>query len=187
MVMITPPAALHAILFASGEPFDKKRLAAILGIKNEELKIVLEALDNILDGSGTVIIETETDVELRTSAEASAIVKKFRENEFARDLGKASMETLAVIAYEIGTTRADIDWVRGVNSSASIRILLMRGLIEGREDERDKRRIRYSLTTEALAYLGVSKSENMPRYAEFRFAVARTAKDAPQTIEEKII
>ena len=53
--------------------------------------------------------------------------------------------------FVTGATRGEIDWVRGVNSSASLRTLLMRGLIEGREDERDKRRIRYSLTTEALA------------------------------------
>ena len=75
----------------------------------------------------------------------------------SRDFGKASMETLAAIAYKSGSTRGEIDWVRGVNSSASLHTLLMRGLIEGREDEHDKRRIRYSLTTEALAHLGLSR------------------------------
>ncbi len=84
------------------------------------------------------------------------------------------METLATIAYKTegadkggaGATRGEIDWVRGVNSSAALRTLLMRGLIEGREDERDKRRIRYSITTEALAHLGLSRIEDLPRYAE---------------------
>jgi segregation and condensation protein B len=93
-------------------------------------------------------------------------VKKLRENELARDLGKGSLETLAVIAYQSGATRGSIDWVRGVNSSTSLRTLLMRGLIEGREDEKDKRRICYSLTTEALAHLGIARSENLPRFAE---------------------
>ena len=165
--MLTPPAAIEALLFASGEPIEKKQLAKILGVKDAELKIALKALIEHLAGHGVSIIETEKDVEMRTSPEASAIVKKLRESELSRDLGKASLETLSVIAYGTGTTRGEVDWVRGVNSSASLRTLLMRGLIEGREDERDKRRVRYSLTTEALAHLGITRAEDLPRAAEF--------------------
>ena len=166
-IMLTPPAAIEALLFASGEPLEKKHLAKILDISDTELKIALNALKNQLEGRGVSVIETEREVEMRTSSEASPLVKKLRESELARELGKASMETLAVIAYETGSTRGEIDWVRGVNSSASIRTLLMRGLIEGREDERDKRRVRYSLTTEALAHLGITRAEDLPRAAEF--------------------
>ena len=164
--MLPPPAAIEALLFASGEPLEKKHLTKLLGLKDAELKLALKALKEQLDGHGVSIIETENEIEMRTSPEASAIVKKLRESELSRDLGKASMETLAVIAYQTGTTRGEIDWVRGVNSSTSIRTLLMRGLIEGREDENDKRRIRYSLTTEALAHLGVSNFKELPRHAE---------------------
>ena len=134
--MLNPPAAVEAILFASGEPIEKKQLTTLLGIKNDELVLVLRALTNSLKGGGLSLIETEKDVELRTVPEASTLLKKLRDSELARDLGKASMETLAVIAYQTGTTRGEIDWVRGVNSSTSLRTLLMRGLIEGREDER---------------------------------------------------
>lgn len=164
--MLTPPSAIEALLFASGEPLEKKQLAKLLGLKDSEFKMALKALKEQLNGHGVSIIETESEIEMRTTPEASVLVKKLRESELSRDLGKASMETLAVIAYETGTTRGEVDWVRGVNSSASLRTLLMRGLIEGREDERDKRRIRYSLTTEALAYLGVSGSSDLPRHAE---------------------
>ncbi|HEY4501242.1 MAG TPA: SMC-Scp complex subunit ScpB [Candidatus Paceibacterota bacterium] len=164
--MLTPPSAIEALLFASGEPIEKKQLAKLLGIKDAELKIALRALIEQLAGHGVSIIESANEIEMRTSPEASAIVKKLRESELSRDLGKASLETLSVIAYGTGTTRGEIDWVRGVNSSASIRTLLMRGLIEGREDERDKRRIQYSLTTEALAHLGIARAEDLPRASE---------------------
>lgn len=164
--MLTPPAAAHALLFAKGEPLEKKQLASLLEIKEPELAMVLRALEGLLKGSGLTLIETANEVELRTAPEASAIVKKLYESELSRDLGKASMETLATIAYQAGTTRGEIDWVRGVNSSASLRTLLMRGLIEGREDPADKRRIRYSLTTEALAHLGLTRAEDLPRFAE---------------------
>jgi segregation and condensation protein B len=182
--MLTPPAALHALLFASGEPLPKKQLAKLLDMKDAELVMVLKALSGLIKGSGVALIETDTDVELRTAPEAAPIVKKLRESELARDLGKASLETLAVIAYgtaptsEVGAsaesvggaTRGEVDWVRGVNSSTSLRTLLMRGLIEGREDPSDKRRIRYSVTTEALAHLGIRSVEELPRAEELRAA-----------------
>ena len=164
--MLTPPAAAHALLFASGDPLEKKRLAGLLDIKNSELAVVLKALADSLKGSGVVLVETDTEVELRTAPLASGFIKKLRESELTRDLGKASLETLAVIAYQTGTTRSEIDWVRGVNSSTSLRTLLLRGLIEGREDERDKRRVRYALTTEALAHLGITRENELPRVEE---------------------
>ncbi len=164
--MLTPPAAAHALLFASGEPLEKKQLAALLEIKEEELPVVLQVLTASLKGSGLTLVETATEVELRTSPEAFEIVKKLRESEFSRDLGTASLETLAVVAYQEGATRGEIDWVRGVNSSASLRTLLLRGLIEGKEDAHDKRRIRYSLTTDALAHLGIARASELPRAAE---------------------
>ena len=169
--MLTPPAALEALLFANGGPVDKKQLTKLLDINDAELAVTIKALSDSLKERGITIVETALEAELRTSPEAAVIVKKLRESELSRDLGKASMETLAVIAYQTGTTRGEIDWVRGVNSSASLRTLLIRGLIEGREDERDKRRIRYSLTTDALAYLGISRSEELPRAKEFMKSV----------------
>ena len=175
--MLTPPAAAHALLFASGEPLEKKQLAKLLEIKDSEIKVLLKALTDSLQGSGIVLVETETEVELRTAPEAAPIVKKLRESELARDLGKASLETLAVIAYQSGTTRGEVDWVRGVNSSTSLRTLLMRGLIEGREDERDKRRIRYSLTTEALAHLGIKSADELPRAEELRAGAAAVIRE----------
>ena len=77
-----------------------------------------------------VVVETDTEVELRTASEASVIVKKLRERALARDLGKASLETLAAIAYGTGDNAWGSRWVRGVNSSTSLRTLLIRGLIE---------------------------------------------------------
>lgn len=168
--MLTPPAALHALLFASGVPLRKTHIATILGIKDTELTVVLKALAHSLKDSGITLVETDTEAELRTAPEAASLVKKLRENELSRDLGKASLETLAVVAYQKGATRGDIDWVRGVNSSASLRTLLMRGLIEGREDERDKRRIRYSMTTDALAHLGIANDGELPRAGELMHA-----------------
>jgi segregation and condensation protein B len=178
--MLTPPAALHALLFASGEPLEKKRILTLLDISEKELLKVIIALDISLKNSGVVMVETEHEIELRTAPEASPIVKKLRESELARDLGKASLETLAVIAYQAGTSRSEIDWVRGVNSSASVRTLLVRGLIEGREDPTDKRKMRYTLTTEALAHLGLKSANDLPRKEELSSMTRAVIDEAAQ-------
>lgn len=175
--MLTPPAAVHALLFAAHGPLEKKQLGALLTLDDAELTLVLGALTDLLKGSGVALLSTDTAVELRTSPEASVIMKKFRDGELSRDLGKAALETLAVIAYQEGATRSEIDWVRGVNSSTSLRTLLIRGLIEGKEDTKDKRRTRYTLTTEALAHLGIRSVDELPRAEELRPTIAAIIED----------
>ncbi|OGG48578.1 hypothetical protein A3G63_00835 [Candidatus Kaiserbacteria bacterium RIFCSPLOWO2_12_FULL_52_8] len=175
--MLSPRVAIEALLFASGEPFEKKRLLVLLELTQAELTSALEDLANSLTGRGISLIESDTEVELRTVPEAALLLKKFRESELARDLGKASLETLAVVAYQKGATRGEVDWVRGVNSSASLRTLLLRGLIEGREDLKDRRRVCYELTIETLAHLGLGRIENLPRYRELASGVAAVVQD----------
>lgn len=164
--MLTPPGAALAVLFAAGEPLEREELAKLLDIPEDKLESVLAALRDMLKVAGLALVETGEELELRTAPEADSLVQKLWEDERSRDLGKAGLETLAVIAYQGGATRGEVDWVRGVNSSASIRTLLLRGLIEGKEDPADKRRIRYTLTSVALAHLGVARLADLPRYKE---------------------
>lgn len=177
--MLSVTASLEAVLFASGEPVSKQQLRKLLHLEEGDLASAISTLAQELKGRGLAIVETDTEAEIRTAPEAAELVKELRASELSRDLGKASLETLAVIAYkagestnDTGATRSEIDWVRGVNSSASVRTLLVRGLIDGVEDEKDKRKIRYKLTTEALAHLGLSSAESLPRYRELQASAA---------------
>lgn len=163
---------LEAVLFAAGEPLQKKRLAALLEASEETLGDALNALRITLEDRGLRLIETDREIELRTAPEASEAIQKLRESELSRDLGRASLETLALILYKGGATRGEIDWVRGVNSTAAIRALMLRGLIERTEDKEDKRRVRYRATVDALAHLGVASAAELPRYEELAKALA---------------
>ena len=168
---ISHSAALEAVLFAAGEPLSKKRLASLLGATPEQLRDAAIELHKSLASRGLALIEAGEDIELRTAPEAAAVVQKLRESELSKDLGKAGLETLAVILYKNGATRGEIDWVRGVNSAAALRSLTLRGLVAREEDATDRRRIRYTTTIEALAHLGVSSTRNLPRYEEFAAAL----------------
>jgi segregation and condensation protein B len=165
------PAALEALLFASGEPISTKRLLELLQVSEPMLDEACKELDTALTARGLTLMRTENMLELRTSAEASDLVLKLRESERSRDLGKASLEALSVVLYQNGATRGEIDWVRGVNSSAAIRSLMLRGLIEKKEDPEDKRRARYTATMDALAHLGISSVKDLPRHAELTAAL----------------
>ncbi len=180
---LSPAATLEAVLFASGEPMSKKRLGTLLGVTEDLLEAGLNELGKNLAGRGLALIDTGAEVELRTAPDAAEIIKKLREAELSRDLGKASLETLAIILYKGGATRSDVDWVRGVNSTAAIRSLLMRGLIERSEDSADRRRARYTATVDAFAHLGVTSREELPRFTEFTatFATQEAARSAEES------
>ncbi len=165
-MQLTPPALLEALLFSAGEPIAKKRLASLIGVTPDMLEKAVEVLKDDLATRGLSLVETDDELELRTSPEAADFVKKLREAELSRDLGKASLETLAIVLYKGSATRGEIDWVRGVNSSAALRSLMLRGLVERTEDTTDRRRARYKTTIDALAHLGVTERSALPRYEE---------------------
>ena len=176
-------ARLLAVLFAAGEALAKKRLLTLLDVQAEDLASATGALRDRLNASGLSLVETEDELEVRTDAEASEDVKVLRESELSRDLGKASLETMAMVLYRGGATRGEIDFVRGVNSAAAIRTLLLRGLIERVDDPTDKRRAKYLPTIDALAHLGVAKREDLPRFKEFTATLdAEEARAALETV-----
>lgn len=180
------PAALEAILFAAGEPLPKKRLAELLGVSSEMLATAAKELTATLSERGLTLVVHHEAFELRTSPEAAELVKKLRESELSRDLGKASLEALAIVLYQDTATRGDIDWVRGVNSSAAIRSLLLRGLIERIDDPNDRRRARYRATMDALGHLGLASASELPRHEEFAGALSaqREAQAAAADVRE---
>jgi segregation and condensation protein B len=175
-----PSSTLEAILFASGEPMELKRIAAVMGCTPDEVKNAAAQLREQLSGRGITLVETVDELELRTAPEAADIVKKLREGELSKDIGKAGLEALAIILYRGQVTRSEIDWIRGVNSAQTVRSLMLRGLVERIEDPTDKRRFRYKPTSDALAHLGVGRVEDLPRFAELskEAEAAATASDS---------
>ena len=180
---ISDSAKLQAVLFVAGEPVSKKRLAALLEASPEQLRSAALTLRDQLLGTGLVLIEAGEDIELRSTPEAAPIIQKLRESELSRDLGKAGLETLAIILYKNGATRSEIDWVRGVNSATALRSLTLRGLITRGEDANDRRKIRYTATIEALAHLGATSVKELPRYEEFATALTTAESEPVESVD----
>lgn len=154
----------HALLFAEGGALTYTNLAKTLGCGETELRQALDTLAEALKGSGLALIRSDTEAVLALAGDVkNAVVKKATEA-YESDIGTAGLEVLAILLYEGPSTRASIDYIRGVNSTSTIRNLLQRGLIERSGNPEDGREYIYRPTTDLLAHLGIAKREDLPEY-----------------------
>jgi len=145
------------ILFISGNPISIASIAKILNVNEEEVVNNLIEIKDYLNKGGLDLLKNDKDISIVTMAENAEIIETFWKEEINKDLTQASLQVLTLVAYLRNPTRADISFIRGVQSSQSIRILSVRGLIT-REGEK------CIITGEALKYLGVVKVEDLPDF-----------------------
>ncbi len=157
---------IESYLFFKGEPVSLKDLAKTFKVEAEEISEALAELKLSLGGRGIVLMNDDEKVSLGTHPEMSEFFKEIRKEELSKDLSKASLETLSIILYKKDVARADIDYIRGVNSSFILRNLSVRGLIEKEVHKDDSRKYVYKPSLDLLAFLGVTNREELPRFSE---------------------
>ena len=162
---------IEAILFFKGEPISIRRLGEILKVSPGELLAGIENLKNDLAGRGIVMQEKDGEVTLGTAPEMTSLIEDLRKEELNKELSKAALETLSIILYKNGANRSVIDYIRGVNSSFTLRALSVRGLIEKITDPKDSRRYIYRPSFELLSYMGVKSVEELPDYGEINKSI----------------
>lgn len=159
---------IEAVLFWKSEPVSVKKLASILSETEENIGKAILELEKQLEGRGIRVIKKDNEVTLGTHGEISELIENITKEELSKDIGKAGMETLSTILYYGPISRRDIDYIRGVNSTFIIRNLLVRGLIEKAENDKDQRVFMYKPTFVLLAFLGITKIEDLPDYTKIR-------------------
>ncbi|OGI90935.1 hypothetical protein A2911_00895, partial [Candidatus Nomurabacteria bacterium RIFCSPLOWO2_01_FULL_40_15] len=160
-----------------GEPLSRKKLAEILNVNQTEINEGLEKLKGNLENRGMVLLEKDNEITLGTNPELSKLIENLQKEELNKDLSKASLETLSIILYKDGVSRAVVDYIRGVNSSFTLRLLSVRGLVEKTPDPEDNRRYIYKPSFELLSFLGIKSKEELPDYAEVSKSINDVAKD----------
>ncbi len=165
---LTLSKKIEALLFYKAEPLTIKKISSLIEEKEDDVKKALDILSNELNGRGISLIEYDNEYTLASSKQASSLIEKIRKEELNRDLGKAGIETLSIIIYQGPVSRAEIDYIRGVNSQFIVRNLLMRGLIERVENDKDARSYLYRPSLELITHLGLTKITDIPQYEEIR-------------------
>lgn len=177
---------IEGLLFYKAAPATIRYLAEFFSVDDTAIQSALLVLEARLTTGATRLLRTDTEVSLVTAPELAPLIEALRKDEMRRDIGKAGAETLAIILYRGPISRPEIDRVRGVNSSFILRNLLIRGLIEKRDNPKDQRTFLYACTPTLLAYLGITKREELPDFAEILNALDTFEKNLPETDEQHV-
>lgn len=145
------------LLFLSGDVIPVKKLADFLSITKEEVLENAPYVKSKLEEIGLTLLVSNEGLSIVTKSEQSSLVESWTKEELKGELTPAALQVLTLVAYLGYPTREQISYIRGVQSSQSIRVLAVRGLINRVGEV-------CSLTAESLKQLGITKVEELPEY-----------------------
>lgn len=178
---------ISAILFLYNEPITLEKLKSFLGEENLSNENLFEALSNLktnLSQIGLILVENisknenKTEYLLTVDNNLNDVTRKIRIDELEGELTPASLQVLTICAYLGSSTKNEISFIRGIQSTQSIRSLSVRGLLK-REGEK------YSLSTEALQMLGLTKIQDLPEYEKIKSDFSERLKEVLETEKEE--
>jgi segregation and condensation protein B len=160
---------VEALLFAAAEPLSEADLAERLPADADVLE-ALGALALLYQGRGVELVRVGDRWRFQTAADLAYLMT--REREEPRRLSRAAQETLAIIAYHQPVTRAEIEAIRGVQSSAgTLDVLMELELVRMRGRRRTPGRpVTWGTTDTFLAHYGLTSLANLPGAAEMKAA-----------------
>ncbi|MGB0683640.1 MAG: SMC-Scp complex subunit ScpB [Magnetovibrionaceae bacterium] len=160
---------LEAILFAAPEPLTERQLANRLP-EGADIKGLLKRLQGDYEGRGIELTRAGKSWAFRTADDLAPILSK--QVEVSRKLGRALVETLAIIAYHQPVTRGDIEEIRGVSmSKGTLDQLLAHGWIKPRgRRETPGRPMQWGTTDGFLDHFGLETLRDLPGVEELKKA-----------------
>lgn len=176
---------IEAVLFWKGEPQSIKELSKALGCGEASVNEALNELEEKLKERGIVLMRNNDEVTLGTSPAASKLIESITKEELSKDLGRAALETLAIILYKGPVKRSEVDYIRGVNSTFIIRNLLIRGLVQKSQAPNDQRASVYSTSFELLSHLGLSNVSELPEFNEVQEEIRKFKETHAETPPEE--
>ena len=159
---------LEAVLFASGEPVECKRLCEALGTDITSIEDAVALLEEkYADNSGIELLRLDSAFQLATKQEYAPHIKSVLEIKRNSALSPAAMETLTIIAYNQPVTKAFVESVRGVDSSGVVNSLVEKGLLcEAGRLDLPGRPIAYATTETFLRAFRLSSLKDLPPLPE---------------------
>jgi segregation and condensation protein B len=158
---------LEALVFATDKPMRSIELARLASAPVKQVRELLAELKGDYAQRGIVLDEIAGGWLFRTSAQYAPFVRELSAERPVR-LTRAQVETLAIAAYRQPVTRPEIDDIRGVDSGATLKLLLERDLVRilGKKDE-PGRPLLYGTTTGFLQFFGLKSLKELPTLKEF--------------------
>ena len=163
---------IEALLFVTAEPIPVTRFLALLGaVTKQDIDQALSSLaqDYEQEGRGLQLAEVAGGYRIVTKAEFAPWLKRLEKVKSPSKLSRSALESLAIIAYKQPIVRAEVEQIRGVETSGVIRTLLERKLVRivGRKEE-PGRPIMYGTTKFFLEHFGLRDLSQLPPLREFK-------------------
>ena len=163
-------AVVEALIFVSDEPLTTKLLAEVMEEDKESIEAAVEELTREYKNreSGLQLREIAGGWQISTRTEFHEDVRKFLKTRPSAKLSLASLETLAVIAYQQPVTVPEILEIRGVQSASAIKTLLEKRLIVTRgHKETVGRPMQYGTSKEFLIQFGLKDLSELPSIEDY--------------------
>ena len=160
--------AVEATLFAAEEPMSAEAISTHLG--GAEVREALKTLEAHYEKRGIRLVERGKQWQFQTAPDLAHLLR--REREQARKLSRAATEVLAIVAYHEPVSRAEIEAIRGVQtSSGTLDVLMEAGWVRviGRR-EVPGRPVIYATTPEFLSHFSLASRKDLPGIEELRAA-----------------
>lgn len=162
-------ALVEAMVFVSDIPLRPERIAEALEADRRAVVALLQELEEEYRtaGRGFVLAEVAGGYQFRTRPEHGEWLRRLSQSRPFR-FSRAALETLAIVAYRQPITRAEIDFLRGVDSGGVVKTLLDKRLVRilGKKDIPGKPLI-YGTTREFLELFGLKDLTGLPTLKEF--------------------
>ncbi|MCT8974029.1 SMC-Scp complex subunit ScpB [Microbaculum marinisediminis] len=160
---------LEALLFAAAEPLDVATIASRLP-RDADIPALLGELQAAYSSRGVNLVRVADKWRFRTAEDLSFLLRRDAVDQ--RQLSRAALETLAIIAYHQPVTRAEIEEIRGVSISKGVLDVLMEA---GWARMRGRRRtpgrpVTYGTTEEFLDHFGLESLRDLPGVEELKGA-----------------
>lgn len=183
---------IESLLFAYGEPLSSQRIAEIAKVDEQIVDgILLELLDESrAPDSGIELVRVAEKYQYRTKGRFASAIRVLKAGK-PRRLSGAALETLAIVAYRQPVVKSDIEKIRGVDVTPTLKTLMERNFVRivGHQSTVGQPAL-YGTTDEFLKIFGLNSLSELPSLrdlAEFDFDPGESEESLPATEEAQVV
>jgi len=180
------PAVIEALLFASGEPISSDRIGECVDAGEAAVRSALEILRQRYLGQefGVELVEVAEKFQFRTKEPFGPWIRRLKAGR-PRKLSAAALETVAIVAYRQPIVKSDIEKIRGVDATPTLKTLIDRGLIRivGHQATVGQPAL-YGTTEEFLKLFGLRSLGELPTLRDLKEFEQEPGEEPAETIVE---
>lgn len=189
-------SSLESLLLAVGKAISTKEIAQFFEVGKDKVDELVKQLQEKYnhEASGIHLAVNNDKLQFVTNPKHADFLRSYFQEEVSGELSKPSLETLTIIAYRQPIAKEELEQIRGVNCSMILRNLMIRGLIEAREEKNDLS-AKYSVTIDFLRHLGIDSVEALPDFVSLNsdenleklLSLSSSEKEESRSQNEKIL